>query len=87
MEGDCHCKSCKWWNREGTQEYVGWRSNDIIPDYPFHECNNRNFVYGPQVDPSQVPSDALIYWDGEWYGAGVVTGPDFGCIHYEGEQK
>jgi len=50
----------------------------------FGDCLNNKLAYREEIDTDEdIPNDFLIYWDGEGYSAGMKTGADFGCIHYE----
>ena len=63
------CKDCKFWSRNTTSYH------------PIHcgQCSNEKIIY----DPVAPPKDGLSYYDYEGYMASILTGEDFGCIHWE----
>jgi hypothetical protein len=63
---------------------------DVIPTSPMGICLNENFVYTQAggVDNDDLKAalknnKALLYSDGEAYGAYFYTCENFGCIHHE----
>lgn len=56
----------------------------------FGECNCKKFIYtqaGGCVEDDDIANedqpDALLYTDGEAYGAYFLTGENFGCVHFK----
>lgn len=69
------CENCKHWEKftdSSGLRYYG----------PFGNCHSPKMVYCER----NMPSDALAYRDYEGYKAGIYTGKDFGCIHWEKKQ-
>lgn len=65
------CKNCKWWSTKIPINVTTKKPMPELPRYCCHPNTNREGV-----------KDGMISDDG--YG-GVETGPDFGCIHFEGK--
>ena len=63
------CKTCRWWVRK-------WSSK---------ECDHPS-VWGPDDKVEEGVTDWVIINDcgGDPIRAGMFTGPDFRCIHWEG---
>jgi hypothetical protein len=63
------CKECKWW------------SDEIIEGYNARDCLNEKLGKDGSADSDGLfsPHEASI----EGWGFGVVTNPDFGCVHGE----
>lgn len=83
---DGRCKSCRWWRE---QEGLGKGPGDLalrnpvtyelIEPQPFElrECHS------PKVRFFERPEqDGAALLDGSEYYAVLVTGPDFGCVHF-----
>lgn len=66
------CKHCKHWEKFTDQE-------DIRYHGPLGTCHSPKMVYAER----NIPDDCLACWDYEGYKAGIYTGQDFGCIHWE----
>lgn len=71
------CKDCKHWLLEGLNllphEYHSYRRQ--------WKCSNENFIYS--WTPKDAPSNGLLYGEGGDGSAFFMTGPQFGCIHWE----
>lgn len=66
-----NCKDCRWWQGVG----VDW------PD-GFKRCESPKIVDISERE-TDVPADGAAFSDIEGYGADFLTGPEFGCIHFE----
>jgi len=68
------CKNCKWWglSRDGS-ESQGYKQC----------CNEDKIYYDINYFESIPEKDCLRYSDMESYNAALVTGEDFGCIHFK----
>jgi hypothetical protein len=68
--GTRRCRNCKWWDKLDSTNTPGMDNQ-----YGARSCTNE------RVGPKGVAfTDGAQ--DGEAY-AGIFTGPDFGCIHWE----
>lgn len=78
-----NCKNCKFWKR--------LEKSEVAPsaDCRFGRCSSVKFIYECDAPHSQFAGDAdvLLYEDYEGWSADFVTGEDFGCIHYSGEEN
>ncbi len=66
------CFTCKHWGKNrsyGEDEYRRLKT-----------CDCPKFEYGYHSDHDDIPNDGAAIEDDE--GWGMVTGPDFGCIHW-----
>lgn len=65
------CKRCKWWTaeEEGT---IG------IPGDNHKPCMHPKVGGGSYNDPARMGEDALNSYES------IGTGPEFGCVHFEG---
>ena len=74
------CKNCKHWEKSKANEVVGSCRSDKFLDvseyYSWHL---------DKLEDAKYNKDGLHYFDKEGYGAGanILTGADFGCIHFE----
>jgi len=62
------CEKCKHWTRQDMAYEAG-------------DCGSGKFIY--IINETPRPRDGLFYLDADGYNAWVITGPDFGCIHFE----
>ena len=62
------CRTCKHWK--------------IREEMPFGECSNEHMNYGYTFEISDISLDCVLIEDDE--GWGMLTGPEFGCVHYDG---
>ena len=65
------CKSCNWW--DDTVRVLDEESN----------CRCPKLRYVDYPDSPTEDKDKLVVSDSERYHAYILTGPDFGCIHYK----
>ena len=72
MSGGGRCKTCKFWQ---TQFKLPFESSCACPQIVY-----RGDATGSEREP---PVDGLVYYDAEAYHAYIMTGPEFGCIHWE----
>ena len=68
------CKNCKWWWPNESPENKSQTLNPVFSDQVHWECVNENLKCC--IDTKTQPSGASSYED-------IMTGPDFGCIHFE----
>lgn len=68
------CKNCKYWENSDIGSYYGCKKGE------YGECSSNKFCY---QESNKDEKDNLVYWDYEGYSAGVMTGSDFGCVHFE----
>lgn len=73
------CQHCKWWKRDIGWDFVN-RKRIEDPTIVMGDCSCDKLKY---ADSDHVIQDGLIYWDVECYSAGMKTGQDFGCVHFE----
>ena len=67
--GTMRCESCKFW----LAKVKDW-------GIQAQNCTCSKLYYKLGGAPA---ADELVYWDGEGYCAFLVTGPEFGCVHFE----
>jgi hypothetical protein len=72
------CKECIFWNPDEA-DYERRAGAPRRAGYNCPRCLCPKFDYGYSDNP--VEHDGVIIEDDE--GWGIVTGPDFGCIHGE----
>lgn len=72
------CKRCNFWQR-----HSGWAEKSRGKDNG--ECHCPKFIY--VGDGTMINSDELGYWDADSYQAGIYTGENFGCIHFQDGEK
>ena len=70
------CKNCKYWEKQAD--------NEIRKD-GLGICKSKKFRYMYDIDI--YPIDGLVYWDADYYEAGIFVGQDFGCIHWKKKKK
>jgi hypothetical protein len=72
------CATCKFWDPKS--KVIMARHDWSPPPYGVGACDCPSFAY---VGRGHVMKrDGLGYWDAECWGAGLQTGPDFGCVHW-----
>jgi len=75
---DGRCKDCKWWDRES------WELNRPRYQDGHYECSNELLRGGSQGGSAGASGECEDYGgDGGTLTGYVVTGPEFGCVHYE----
>ena len=67
------CRSCRHWGNSRN----GLSDND----QRLRSCDCPKLEYGYHRELDVVPNDGAAIEDDE--GWGMLTGPDFGCIHWE----
>jgi hypothetical protein len=68
------CKDCKWWGKFANgSESEGYKKC----------CNHEKIYYDENYFIDIPKKDCLRYSDMDCYNAELVTGQDFGCIHFE----
>jgi hypothetical protein len=74
------CKTCKHWNLKAPDIHNNERE-DILVKAGYGDCSSRMavYTYNPKRE-DLLPDRILVEIDEGW---GFVTGPDFGCIHWE----
>ena len=65
------CKNCQYWNKLADVE----RGNCSCPKFRY----GYSFVGGPKDKPLEL-DDIQVENDEGW---GMISGPEFGCIHYD----
>jgi hypothetical protein len=65
------CKTCKHWGRR-VERFDGMR---------LKSCDAPLIRYGYHVSEDEVTDNGALVEDDE--GWGMVTGPEFGCLHWE----
>jgi len=88
------CENCKHWQREGPSSdgthlverncHVDrWQfARDFIKKHGiahYGECNHRKFEMRESIPP--IDGASTRHCDG--YDVPIITGKDFGCIHFE----
>jgi hypothetical protein len=66
-----NCKTCKHW---GNLRASDKRTRLKTCDHPLH-------IYGYNTTIDKIPDDGILVEDDE--GWGMLTGPMFGCVHYQ----
>ncbi len=67
------CDTCKWWDKDAiVTEPNGWHGSD---ETGMSECKNEKLFAGIDGITSR--------YDAPTDGCGFLTGPKFGCIHWE----
>lgn len=75
------CKTCNHWESKHIQEYLKdhyefGADKDIVVS----NCTNKAFHIGYNLPEIWESNRVLVEGDEGW---GFLTGPDFGCIHWE----
>lgn len=65
------CKDCKYWEHTGDQYGKRW-----------NECNKASWVNAGEDQASDVLGVYADASDDTGLQAGLITGPNFGCIHF-----
>ena len=65
------CKDCRYW--QITDRH--WTKVEK------NTCRAPAMLFGYGFEPHEVPDDGVLIEDDE--GWGWLTGPDFGCVHWE----
>lgn len=74
------CKSCRWWQEQGKHDYGKGPGDLALRDPVTHErIEPQPFEVRFFERPEQ---DGAALMDGSEYYAVLVTGPDFGCVHF-----
>ncbi len=73
------CGDCKYWKRREKDDYSAWET-PTDESMRYGDCSSPKFVY--EFNYTQ-DADELLYRDYEDYMAKVVTGQNFGCIHFD----
>lgn len=74
------CKTCKWWADSAGTFIESKELKKLVPSMdPYHPCNCPKINQDVHANPA-MDGAAAENMDGHPY---FVTGPDFGCIHYE----
>ena len=69
------CKTCKYWTTiKGSS--CSRKEADRL-----HFCNAPKIKYGYGIEECDISDDGVLIEEDE--GWGMLTGPDFGCIHHE----
>ena len=78
------CRNCEFWNTSEKIDMPGLRGA-----LGFGLCKCLKFVYAGDGNDNglEIPDDGLAYWDYENYKAGLMTGGEFGCIHWQPKQE
>ena len=77
------CRTCRHWTLSGA------RDDKVTRDCKSPKITFAVLKYEDNLDVvvdksgSSIASNGAGVMDGEGYWAGLVTGPDFGCIHHE----
>ncbi len=66
------CKTCKWWN--GANQKNSYCGLPMLEQFTFEPGGYR------------IPADAVYAVDRGGDVAGLLTGPDFGCVHHEAKE-
>lgn len=88
------CGDCKFWHVEKPMVEVGSymvENNAHIKEWKFardyikkHGSSHQGFCTSSKMDYDSVAKiDGLAYIDSENWSAALLTGKDFGCIHFE----
>ena len=73
------CATCKLWGTLPPEETGSQRRGQ---DYRgFRPCGNPALRYGFDWWKGDLPRDGALVEDDE--GWGLLTGPDFGCVHWQ----
>jgi len=64
------CKTCKWWKEE----------EQVYSDHAHMVCDYVDTIHNEGSSSFEVYAEAL---DDSGMEIALVTGPDFGCIHWE----
>lgn len=80
------CKDCKWWAAKAHTWIAGGTKREVYVD-DYRQCGN------PKLDVRswfrRLEDSPSVFLDGAAFGARdgrggyFITGPDFGCIHWE----
>jgi len=74
------CNSCRYWEEEiDRMEWTQETFEEVVASRA-GKCLCPSFIYRSSL--FSVPVDGVIYWDSDTYAAGLLTGPEFGCIHW-----
>jgi len=84
------CRNCNWWTREEYDfkfTYFWPTDPDTYErrmEFPFTVC----YCKSPRLSFFEHPvePDGATLLDGSEYWAGLVTGPEFGCVHWQEKQ-
>lgn len=66
------CKDCKWWESKNKEK--------------FGDCKCAKIDISNDNDKGIDKDGAAATCCDDGYGTEFLTGPDFGCIHWEGKQ-
>ncbi|HUW15155.1 MAG TPA: hypothetical protein VM537_35890 [Anaerolineae bacterium] len=87
------CETCKWWVRdpEGDGRYLGCSiiaPYDIDAGGPMIMPWEVRFCLSPKITFFERPvdRDGATIVDGSEYMADLITGPDFGCVLWTGDE-
>ena len=80
------CKNCKYWEiKDDELHEFDDITNDRKSDYEIIMPAVRKYCKSPKVLFYQRPDlDGACVVDGSQYTASLITGPDFGCVNFEG---
>lgn len=79
------CKNCEFWH---VPSGLLADETEILYFQQCGECENEHFCFidtnVKNLDKDILTSnDCLLHWDTKAPGTGVLTGPEFGCVHFE----
>jgi hypothetical protein len=81
------CKNCIFWKQIKKARNFDDIMNDTYSNINAKpakgECSSDKFIDTSESGDSCLDIDGLAYSDQEACGASFITGPDFGCIHFQ----
>lgn len=79
------CGDCLHWRSGVDLEGNLIKDEDFQQDFHLGACTSEKMVYVGQSN--HMPYDGLGYYDFEGCAAGIITGENFGCIHFKPKQE
>ena len=80
MSNARHCQICKWWGHEQVETLRDYAPDAV--DVPARICGNPNLVDIDSLGYRAVGGDGFGL---DYPVCNLVTGPEFGCVHWNGE--